>query len=142
MGLVIFIIFWVVVAIIIAFIFYQRGKKVLTIFPDEKEVKVLYRDRLAIGHVVNGGKQRLGNTDKSMDVIITTDELWLRSSPFLAGTMQRQGLLHRMNKKAIKKLVVEKNNRVEISFITSLEKRAKINLQIKSPNTFIDLLKT
>lgn len=83
--------------------FYDRGRKALSIFPDVKSVKVLYRDKTAFGYSTKSWHTKVGGASRSLDIVVTEDELWLRSFLLLAGITQQHDLLHKIPIKSITK---------------------------------------
>lgn len=76
--------------------FYDRGKKALSIFPDIRSVNIRYRDKTAFGYSTKSWQTKVGGASRSMDIIVTDKELWLRSFLLFAGITQQHDLLHRI----------------------------------------------
>ncbi|MEO1652707.1 MAG: hypothetical protein AAFU64_04105, partial [Bacteroidota bacterium] len=87
----VFLVLGLVIVNIVFFVWvYRRGKKALSIFPDIQGVKVQYRDRHASGMAV---KKRGYAKKNRLDVVVTEDELWLRTTyVLLASIMKHLGL--------------------------------------------------
>lgn len=76
--------------------FYDQGKAALAIFPDIKTVTVVYRDKTALGYSMKSWKTKVGGASRSLDIIVTDKELWLRSVLLLAGITRQHDLVHRV----------------------------------------------
>ena len=92
----IFIIVWVLLAGLMLIVFYKRGKKALSIFPDLDSVNVLYRDKTASGYSKQSLKAKAGGARSMLDIIVTDTELWLKSKVLFASISQKADLLHKI----------------------------------------------
>lgn len=86
----------VAVGIVILKTFYDQGKKALSIFPDIHTVNVVYRDKTALGYSTRSWKTKFGGASRSLDIVVTDKELWLRSFLLLAGITKQHDLLHKI----------------------------------------------
>src|SRR5687768_2363125 len=84
--------------------FYRSGKAALAIFPSLNTVKVQYRDKLARGHLVKEFKTAAGKADKSLEIVVTENELWIRSMLLFAGVVKQYDLIHRIPLNKIRKV--------------------------------------
>lgn len=140
MGTLIFIVFWIIVLVVLLGIFYYRGLQTLAIFPKVEDTEIKYRDKLAVGHLLSKTKTKFSGVDKSLHVVVTKNELWLTSSPLLAGIILRNGLLHKIDLKQISSAKLIKD-RVEVAFKTENGTKIRISLKLKNENQFLDTLK-
>ena len=81
----IFYIVWVIMMIVILTLLYRKGKSALQIFPDIKTVNIRFREKRASGRVLESGFLGGAKAENILDVIITDDELWIKSHPIFAG---------------------------------------------------------
>ena len=76
--------------------FYDRGKKALSIFPDINSVTIRYRDKTALGYSTKTWTTKIGGASRALDIVVTDEELWIRSFLLLAGITQQHDLVHRI----------------------------------------------
>ena len=87
----------VFVMIAILTIHWIRGKKALEIFPDLEHVEVLFREKRVSGYANDSFINRNGGAQKVLDVIITSDELWIKSHPIFAGIGKMFNMLYKVH---------------------------------------------
>jgi hypothetical protein len=75
---------------------YDAGKKALSIFPDIKSVHVVYRDATATGYSKQSWKTKFAGASRAIDIVVTEQELWLKSIVLFANVTKQHGLLHRV----------------------------------------------
>lgn len=81
----IFYIVWIVAMIVSLTLLYRKGKSALRVFPDIKIVNIRFREKRASGRVLESGFFGGAKAENILDVIITDDELWIKSHPIFAG---------------------------------------------------------
>jgi len=86
----------IAIGIVMLKTFYDQGKQALAIFPDLGSVKVVYRDKTAMGYSTKSWKTKIGGASRSLDIVVTDQELWLRSFLLLAGITKQHDLLHKI----------------------------------------------
>jgi len=123
--------------LIIVKTFYDRGKKALSIFPDINSVNILYRDKTAFGYSTKSWHTKVGGASRSMDIIVTDKELWLRSFLLLAGITQQHDLVHRI---PLHRIVRIKEHGAEITLDFRNEKGQPKQVVINTKNK-IEFLK-
>jgi hypothetical protein len=130
----------IAVGTVIAFNFYDRGKKALAIFPDIKMVTVVYRDRTATGYSTRSWKTRVGGANRSLEVVVTDSELWLKSFVLLAGIAQQHDLIHRVRLTSITK-VKEEGTVVKLDFKNERGQPKQVVINTRSPADFMNAIK-
>ncbi|RLD21382.1 MAG: hypothetical protein DRI54_09205 [Bacteroidetes bacterium] len=137
---IIFFIVWLIFAIIISYFTIIRGKKALSIFPEIRNEKVIYRDKKASGYSTKSWKTKIGGANRSIDVVVTNVELWLRSNLFFAGILKQYDLVHRISLKNVTR--VNKNGRkLTLDFINDNDESKQVVILTKDPDAFINALK-
>lgn len=124
----------------ILFQFYRLSKKASAVtFPDLESVKVLYRDKRGSGQSDKDWQAKMGSADKTLEIVLTEDELWIRGPKMFAFIAEKIDLLHRIPIGKISK-VERKRKVIKISF--SLDQGASRTLSIRTadPDEFIALL--
>jgi len=132
----IFIIVWLLVAAYILSTFYIRGKKALSIFPDINTVKINYRDRTASGYSTKNWTTKIGGARNSLDIVVTDNELWLKSMLLFAGIGQRYDLVHRVS---LDKVLVRKEdgNQISLEFTNDKSELKRIIVTTKDKVGFL-----
>lgn len=139
-GATIFIILWVTGAIFILTSSYKRGKKALSIFPDIKSVSVVYRDKSASGRSNKSWETRMGAAVKVLDIVVTEDELWLKSKILFAGFGKRFDLLHKVPLNNI--IAAQKQGRtVIVDFRIEGGEHTQVEIRTKYPEDFLKAIK-
>ena len=136
----VFLIIWFLIVITILLIFYTQGKKALAIFPPLNTVNVIYRDKSASGRSLHSFKTKFGGARKVLDIVVTDNEIWLKSMLLFAFIQKRNDLLHKVKLDQIKSIKLEEK-KVKLSF-TSNGQNTDIELFTSNPLKLIDALKT
>lgn len=97
----IFIIIWAIGIVSILTLFYIRGKKALSKFPDIKSVKIVYRDKAASAYAIQSGIKKPRKANKVLDIVVTNKELWVKSRLVFAGVAKQYDLIHKVPLKSI-----------------------------------------
>lgn len=106
---------FIAIAIVMVKTFYDTGKKALSIFPDIRTVKVKYRDKTASGYSTRSWKTKIGGASRAMEIVVTDNELWLRSFLLFAGITRQHDLIHRIPHSRISR-VRENNGQITLDF--------------------------
>jgi hypothetical protein len=138
---VIFFIVWLTIVIVMMYIIIKRGKKALAIFPDEKKVTILYRDRKASGFSTKSFITKIGGASNSLDIIVTEDELWTKGNLLFADFMRKYDLLHRIPLKKITSIETKKGDKIEISFTPEAYLEKTIVIKTNRNFLLVELLK-
>ncbi|MDW3652644.1 MAG: hypothetical protein R8P61_36540 [Bacteroidia bacterium] len=124
----------------ILFQFYRLSKKASAVtFPDLESVRVLYRDKRGSGQSDKDWQAKMGSADKTLEIVLTEDELWIRGPKMFAFIAEKIDLFHRIPIGKISK--VERKRKV-IKICFSLDQGASRTLSIRTadPDEFIALL--
>ena len=129
----------VVFAIALVIQFYQQGRKALSIFPDMGTVNVVYRDRTATGYSTRSWQTRIGGASRSLDVVVTDTELWVRSFLLLAGVAQQHDLIHRVKLSRISR-IKEEGQSVTLQFKNDKDQQKQVVINTRSRDDFVKAL--
>ncbi len=127
----------IVVGVVMVGTFYSTGKKALAIFPHLGAVNVLYRDKMATGYA---GKGSAMNASKSLEVVVTDQEFWIRGSAFFAGVLAKHDLIHKIPLRNVKRVNAD-GNKVEVSFKTNSGSNKQVNINTRNGVAFSRALK-
>ena len=138
-GETIFVLVWFIASVFIIMTCYTRGKKALSIFPPIETVNVKYRDKSASGYSTQSFKTKIGGASKLLDIVVTDNELWLKSKILLAGIGKINDLLHKIPLDKIKD--VEKNRtKITVNFQTDNGEEKQVVLITKQMNEFLEVI--
>lgn len=116
-----------------------KGRQVLKIFPDVSSEKILFKEKRASGFSRKSFITRLGGANRVLEVIITSEELWIRSPLLFAGVGDHSDLIHNIPLNNI--LKIERiNNKVIISFKTAGNLVATLELNLKKAIEFVEII--
>jgi hypothetical protein len=132
----IFLIAFVAIVIVMLKTFYDSGKKALSMFPDVNSVKVAYRDRTASGYSTKSWKTKIGGASRSVDIIVTDKELWLRSFLLLAGITKQHDLIHKIQLNKIIR-VKESNGQITLYFKNDQGESKQVVLNTRDKTEFL-----
>jgi hypothetical protein len=138
-GKTIFFIIWFLAAVLILTTFYIKGRKALSIFPDIDQNQLKFRDKRASGYSTKSRKTKLGGARNSLDIVVTNDELWLKSMILFASISKENDLLHRIPLNKITS-VEENGNNITIDFISPARDNNRILICTNRPKELIDAL--
>ncbi|MDH4088933.1 MAG: hypothetical protein OEV74_04605 [Cyclobacteriaceae bacterium] len=116
--------------------FYDRGKKALSIFPHIDSVHVLYRDKTAFGYSTKSWQTKIGGASRSLDIVVTDKELWLKSFLLFAGITQQHDLLHKIPLNRITK-VKENGPEITLDFRNEKGQSKQIVINTKDKIEFL-----
>ncbi len=88
---------WLIFAISFIGLLLYRGKRALEIFPDIKTMEVLFREKSVSGTSLKNRLTKLTSVNNALDIIVTKNELWIKSPILLAGFLNWFGLLHKVS---------------------------------------------
>ena len=97
---------------------FMRGKRALQIFPDIKEVKVVFREKYASGYSTKSWKTKAGGASKLLDIVVTEEELWVKSNFIFAGFASYYDLVHKISRSNISN-IERKPQSIIVDFINS-----------------------
>ncbi|HYV95396.1 MAG TPA: hypothetical protein VE978_26720 [Chitinophagales bacterium] len=140
-GVTIFLIVWVIIATFLITSFYRRGKRALSIFPDINSVMVKYRDMSASGYSTKNWITKRGRASGVLDIVVTDDELWLKSMLLFAGILKKYDLLHKIPLKKIMKANNITGRKVTLDFKSETGENKQVVLITKRPDELIRAIK-
>ncbi|MCE7990758.1 MAG: hypothetical protein HEP71_02210 [Roseivirga sp.] len=117
-----------------------KGKRVLRIFPSLFEVQVVFREKGVSGGSLGSLMSRMGGTRKGLEVVVTTEELWIKPIPIVAGFSDTLDNVHKIELRDIINTEV-RGNTVLITFKTQSTQVKKVSLILKAPTAFLEALK-
>ncbi len=120
---------------------YITGKKALEIFPAINTVTVVYRNRFASGYTTKRSFWKNGRANNALDVVVTDNELWLKSMLLFAAIALKIGLLHKIPLKNITNATLQ-GNKVIIDFKNDAFEDAQVVIITKNPGVFLRALGT
>lgn len=135
----IFLIVWLITAITLLVIIYKRGKKALDIFPNISSVDILFREKGVSGYSSKSLRTKLGRAKNVLDIIVTDEELWIRSPLLFAGFGKTYDLLHKIRLPQISHAELYRNS-VVISFNSDRKTETTLNLEMKNAQEFIKII--
>lgn len=127
-------------AITMLTIMYKRGKKALAIFPNISSVDVLFREKGVSGNSRKSLKTKLGGASNVLDIIVTENELWIRSPLLIAGFGETFDLLHKVQLSRISNAESNKK-KVVITFNSDGKTETTLDLKIKKAQEFVEIIK-
>lgn len=126
--------------VIVSFIvFYILGKKTLSIFPELNNDQIIFLENGVSGNSDRSTLTYLGGAKNVLDVIITTDELWVKIPLIFARFAKSFDLLHKVPLKDIYDLKV--NDRfLNVTFRTNTINSTTLNLRIRKKHELETIL--
>jgi hypothetical protein len=121
--------------------FYFTGKKALEIFPAINTVTVVYRNRFASGYATKRSFWKNGRANNALDVVVTDEELWLKSMVLFAGLLQKFGILQKLPLKNITNATLQ-GDKVIVDFKNDAFEDAQVVIITKNPGVFLRALGT
>jgi len=101
---------------------------------------VLEREKGTSGNSRKSLKTKLGGANNVLEIIITQEELWIRSPLLLAGFGKTFDLLHRVPLSEVLDAEYNKRN-VVVSFKTDNNLETTLDLKMKKAQEFVELIK-
>lgn len=135
----IFLACWLVLAITMIYIMYYRGKKALKIFPELNESDILFREKYASGNSLKSFRTKMGGASGVLDVIITNDELWIKTLTLIAGFGNQFDLLHKVKLNQISAIKIQKN-KIKINFQVTNQTKTALLLRLKRGKEFYKII--
>ncbi len=135
----VFVIIWLIIMFAIASMLYATGKDALSIFPDIDSVNVLFREKRVSGNSNKSFFTKMGGAQNVLDVVITHNELWIKSAVLFAGLGKKSDLLHRVRLEDVIS-VKEVKNKVHVEFKNKGFSQSHVVLQMRDGRSFIDIL--
>jgi len=139
-GITILVIVWVIIVVFIFIAFYKMGRKALAIFPDIDSVIVKYRDYSASGYSTKSMITKIGGASKVLDIVVTKDEVWLKSMILFAGICQYYDLLHKIPFNQITNAKKD-GKKVILDFQSGEGEGKQVILLTHSPDNFLKEIK-
>lgn len=130
---------WFAMAIFIFTISFIRGKRALSIFPDLSAVNVLFRESGASGFSDRSFISSMAKSRGILEIIITENELWVRSNILLAGTGKMVDMVHKIEFAKIKE-IGSFGNETTIVFTANDQINTTIRLQLKKEKQFLETI--
>lgn len=118
---------------------YITGKKALEIFPAINTVKVVYRNRFASGYATKRSFWKNGRANNALDVVVTDNELWLKSMLLFAGLSLQFGLLHKIPLKNITNATLQ-GDKVIVDFKNDAFEDVQVVIITKNPGVLLRAL--
>ncbi len=132
---------WFIMGIFVVSMLISKGKKALSIFPDEESEIILFKGSKFSGF---SGQSRLirfdGAANGSLTIIVTKEELWLKTDLIFAAPLEKFDLIHRIKRVNIKSVDLQKRNKVQVTFYTDQGQLKVITLKSKKVNELISVL--
>jgi len=131
---------FILVLVFILIQFYRASKKVRSVdFPDLDTISILYRDKMGSGQSDRDWQSKMGSAEKTLDIVLTKDELRTRGPKIFAWIAEKIDLEHRIPLKKISK-VEQKGKLIKISFSVENASTRTLSIRTKNPDEFISLL--
>ena len=126
---------WLALAILLFYFLIKRGKKLLQSFSDIDLGSVVFSEKHASGHIVRSRQTRRAGITKMLHVIITDQELFLKTNIALAHLANENDMLHRIPLRNILALEYEKgmvSSKLYVKFVSVLGEEKVVILQSKN----------
>jgi len=133
----IFFTIWLVIMTALLAFGYLKGKKALKIFPPLSEVSILYQEKRASGHSTKSLRTKFSGTKNTLEIIVTTNELWIRPQ-FILFAFVDNDLNHRFNWEQVKDVSLKNNKQVIVTYQDSNHPLVDIHLQLKNAHKFLE----
>ncbi|WP_196889351.1 hypothetical protein [Aureivirga sp. CE67] len=132
---------YLLISVLIVLMFFIKSKKALSIFPDLDSVTILFREKYASGRSNNSFLTKIGGSKKTLEVILTTQEFWVRGNIITAAVSLKFDLIHKIPFSKIKKVERTNGSMISIYFVSEANVNTNLELKLKNPDQFIDILK-
>ncbi|MEM6805271.1 MAG: hypothetical protein AAF696_27995 [Bacteroidota bacterium] len=120
--------------------FYINGKKALSIFQDIEADHIKYRESGVSGYSTLSRQTKMGGANKVLQLIVTKDELWVKTHVITAAIGQRFDLIHRIKLENIRAKEGVKEG-IQLNFTSAQNEEKQLILISKNPDEFIRALK-
>ena len=120
--------------------YYLAGKKILSIFPPLNSAKVIYRYKYASGYSTKSFFTKLRRICFKLDIVVTEQELWIRTYPLAAYTAAWADIVHKIPFDAILHLTT-KGKKITIDFIGEQFEHKQVKIKVKHPEMFLSAIK-
>ena len=133
----------VFLAVVLVFgsIFYLLGKNALKMFPDISTVTIVFREKNASGYSNNSIISKAGGAAGVLDVVLTTEELWLKTGVFFSLIAKMYNVLHKINRKNFIKVEKVSRRKVLVFFKDEKGNERSLTLKLKNADAFMDVLR-
>mgnify|MGYP000719229333 CR=1 FL=1 len=99
---------WLVMAVTLVSIFFIRGRKAIQMFSDLDLSNLVYSEKNASGYSTKSFRTKWGGASKVLHIIITGNELIIKTYLFLAHVAEKHDMLHRIPLENILKTEIKK----------------------------------
>jgi len=109
-----------VLAVVILTVFYILGRRALKQFPKLEPGEILYSEGGASGYSTQSFATRYGGASKTLIILITKDELWIKTYILFAGIAEYCDMLHKIPLSGILEIRQEQRtffSKLHISFL-------------------------
>nr|WP_152556335.1 hypothetical protein [Nonlabens ulvanivorans] len=134
----IFLIIWLIAAILICTKFVIDGRKALKPFPKLDNSNFIYQEDGASGYLTKSFVTKYGGANKALRIRVTDKELWITTNTFMASIADRFDLLHRIPIQNLKS-VTRNRMKIQIQFDHNGISKSIILLS-KNPEKLFQLL--
>lgn len=107
----------------------------LKIYPSLDTVDIRFREKWASGRSNNSFRTRMGGAQNILDIVVTQDELWIRTPRLFAGITKRFKLLKKSKLTQIQSIQVNRQT-VLVQINEEFNKTSEVELKMKNPAVF------
>jgi len=119
---------------------FMLGRKALSIFPEIKSVNVRFREKYASGRSNDSFITKAGGASGVLDVVVTENELWLKTMLFMAWFAKLYKLLHRIELSRIIRTEEIGKRKLDIYFYDEDGTEKSVTLKLKNQQAFLKAL--
>ena len=130
---------WVCLAIGLITFLFLKGRKIISIFPNISQEDIKYIKKNSSAYSTKSLKSKISGGRKVLEVLVTSNEIWLKSSAFYAYFLHKNDVIHRIQFKNIKQ-VVSTENSVILDFTTENGTFKQLVINTNTPKKLIDSL--
>lgn len=127
--------------LVISIIHTLKGTKALKIYPPIQLVEVIFREKRASGNSKKSFITKLGGAQNILDIIITNDELWIKTHALFASIAQTNDLLHKVKLSNITSIEKGKKT-VIVSFYNQENNITTLELLLKNREKFVKIIRS
>ncbi len=124
----------------ILIITFRRGKRALEIFPPISTISILFREKGVSGNSRKSFISRNGGANKALEIIVSDNELWIRSAILFAGFGKYSDLIHKIKLVEITKICVDQKI-VTITFNSTSQTKTTLDLKMTKAEEFFQIIK-
>ena len=132
-----FYLLWLLIASYLIIRFYHGGREASSKFDDLQDQTIKFREKYASGHSSKSLVTRLGGATRVLDVIVTTQELWIKGMwPMFTFIGSKYDLTHRVPLSSVRNVRAE-GERVFFDIANESGLESPIELRLRDPNGFV-----